>query len=275
MKILYATDLHGQSKKFKLLKDAITDHNLLIIGADVFPKHQSSHNFIKTQETFINGFLSDFLESIEIPVIIDMGNDDCKCLQPDFLKVVDKYEHVYSSHLNKIDIDGVNFIGMHYVPDYPFGLKDWCRRDGFRITDPYQISNPVASYKYGFNYILKFNEYLQKKFSIQHSLSNLPKSENFVFLSHAPPKNLGLDVCMDFRAVGCESVTHYIGDTKPIASLHGHIHESPIKSGKWWNKLFDTYCIQPGQIGGFGSLVYCEFDLNNIEKTLKRKEVII
>ncbi len=271
MKVLYATDLHGYNVKFELLRNEIKDHELLIIGADILPKHYS--DFIKSQEIFIKGFLIDFLKSINIPVIIDMGNDDCKCLQKDFLDVVSQFDHVYSSHLNEIIINGVSFIGMHYVPDYPFGLKDWCRQDGYRKADSLQLSEPVISFEYGLQPINNLSKYLEKKDNIYNVLNELPKSEKFVFLSHAPPKNLGLDVCYDNREVGCESVTNYIKDTQPIASLHGHIHESPMKSEKWFNKSLETYCIQPGQLNRLRSLICCEFDLNNIEKTLKRKEI--
>ena len=30
-------------------------------------------------------------------------------------------------------------------------------------------------------------------------------------------------------------------------SFHGHIHESPDMSGKWFNNVGKTICIQPGQ----------------------------
>ena len=271
MKILYATDLHGQSTKYNILSKVIDNHDILIIGADILPKHQSHYKFIEDQEEFMRGFLSDFFNSIEIPIIIDMGNDDCKCLQTDFLELISRFRHVYSSHLESFEINGVTFTGMHYVPDYPFGLKDWCRRDGFRISDPLQLGRPCTSYKYGFDYIDNLEEYLNKEDNIQRVLADLPRAKKSVFLSHTPPRTLGLDVCADFRSVGSESITNYIHMARPLISLHGHIHESPEKSGKWYNKLGDTICIQPGQIGGFKSLTYCEFDLNDVESTINRK----
>ena len=72
--------------------------------------------------------------------------------------------------------------------------------------------------------------------------------EQAVYIIHMPPVELGLDVCMDGRTVGSESVYEFINKKQPLFSLHGHIHESPDVSGIWKNKIGDTVAIQPGQL---------------------------
>ena len=54
-------------------------------------------------------------------------------------------------------------------------------------------------------------------------------------MSHCPPSNLGLDVCYNNNGVGCFTISEYIMMTRPIISLHGHIHESPQKTKQWFN----------------------------------------
>jgi Icc-related predicted phosphoesterase len=45
-------------------------------------------------------------------------------------------------------------------------------------------------------------------------------------------------------------------------SLHGHIHESPEVSGRWYAKLGRTICIQPGQLDEF---TYVTIDLSTMK----------
>ena len=44
--------------------------------------------------------------------------------------------------------------------------------------------------------------------------------------------------------------------------FHGHIHESPEVTNKWYAKLGNTICIQPGQSSSF---TYVTIDLNTME----------
>jgi Icc-related predicted phosphoesterase len=283
MKILYATDLHGHSRKYKKLIELSKGKDLLICGADILPKH-GPH--IKQKE-FIQNFLPEFFNDIECHIIIDFGNDDLLTYYDDFKQMVDNSRNAFYSHMSEIVIEDISFIGMHYVGDYPFGLKDWCRADGSRLSDPFQYSIPVLSVKHKkyvftrkenyhiFYSIHNLDDYLTSVRSIDQVLKELPKpfNEKVIYLFHAPPIGLKLDVCNDFRQVGCKAITNFIIDKKPLASLHGHIHESFYKTDIFYNKLNKTICIQPGQSGGHKSIVYCEFDTNDIEKTIKLTQV--
>ena len=274
MRILYSTDLHGHKWKYnKILSLIKEDHKLLIIGADILPKH-TRNNFISQRE-FLQGFLKQFFEKVKIPLIIDFGNDDYRCLYDIFKRLIGKYDHVFYSHLNEVILDGVSFIGMHFVPDDPFGLKDWCRRDENRIEDPIQFGPPVISTENGYQKILDLRTYFLRKMSIDVALKfKKPTCSDVVYLLHAPPRTLGLDVCADGRQVGSEAITNFIIKNKPMLTLHGHIHESPWMTKISINSLVaNSISIQPGQIGKYESLVYCEFDLYNVQKTFKRKIV--
>lgn len=270
MKIMYATDLHGHKWKYKKILE-ILDHDMLIIGADILPKHTDDNHY--HQKKFILEYLPKFFDQVKVPMIIDFGNDDFFCFYGEFKNVIHRYNNVYCSHLKEVKINDISFIGMHFVPDYPFGLKDWCRRDGDRFEDPQQIGHPVTAVNHGYFPIIDLYDYLRRRISIDDALEKIksPNKKNVVYLIHSPPRTIGLDVTGNRQFVGSMAVTKFLIKNKPLLSLHGHIHESPWISGISINSLVKgTVQIQPGQRGGHKSLAYCEFDLNNIEGSYKR-----
>ena len=72
-----------------------------------------------------------------------------------------------------------------------------------------------------------------------------------VYAIHMPPSDLGLDKCAHGAEVGSRAIRHFLEHTQPPLSLHGHIHESPETSGKWFGYVGRTLCIQPGQLEPF------------------------
>ena len=98
---------------------------------------------------------------------------------------------------------------------------------------------------------------------------------NTVYIFHNPPANLDLDVCHDGRKVGSKAEYVFLKENQPKLSLHGHIHESPDISGKWYSQLGKTTCIQPGQSNQHENhLIYALIDLEtmNIERKIIKKE---
>ena len=272
MKILYATDLHGQTKKFEAVIKIIDDHDLIIIGADVIPKSDNEKSILY----FLEDYLPTFFDRISIPIIIDFGNDDWYMYYDKLRDLVDLYSHVYISHLDEVKIWNYTFIGMHYVPDYPFGIKDWCRRDSDKICDSEQFGIPWKSENGKKEIIKSLYRYFMKRPSIRDMLDTLSAPDDkTIYLIHSPPIQSGLDVCFRSGPVGSRDVLKWIHDTKPWLTLHGHIHESYEITGIAINKIGDTICINPGQKGGYGysNFVWCEFNLNDIEGTFIRKEM--
>ena len=55
-----------------------------------------------------------------------------------------------------------------------------------------------------------------------------------------------------------------------IASFHGHIHESPTRSGSIQTKIGNTLCVNPGQGNGKGAeFRYVIFELSKDRVSLK------
>lgn len=81
---------------------------------------------------------------------------------------------------------------------------------------------------------------------------------------HSPPSSLDLDVCNDGQKVGSEAIYNFLKKNQPLISLHGHIHESPNNSKKWYSHLGRTLYIQPGQSEIYDNfLIYVIMNLND------------
>ncbi len=274
MKVLFSTDLHGHIFKYEKLKKIVTNDNIdvFIIGGDILPKFTSYID----QQIFILNFLNNFLKEfnkLNIPLLIDFGNDDMSCNYELFLNIINQYKNIYNFHLNKVTLNNIDFIGMNFVPDYPFALKDWCRIDNKdRGIDPLQFGFPLFSTLNGYERISNYSKWLNFKLSIEEQLNILPKPENnVIYLFHSPPRNLGLDITYKNLAVGSYAITNFLENNKCLCALCGHIHESPDMSGNFYNKSLYTenIVIQPGQNNNEGKLKYCIFNLNDIESTIK------
>ncbi len=110
------------------------------------------------------------------------------------------------------------------------------------------------------------NEYSEKELycKFKNAIKNFNKKEllnNFVLLSHAPPKNTMADRINDDN-VGSISIRKIIEEYSPSLVLCGHIHES-----RCIDKINNSYVINPSQESFLLSDVYLDGKLKvkNIE----------
>jgi len=143
MKILAVTDLHQRNNKWKLLTKICEGEkfDIIAVAGDVFPKDEG----IIPQLSFVR-HLKKYAHAINktgAKLVLILGNDDNQNCIP-YLKEGHKKDWYYISEEVE-EIDGYEFIGMPYVPDYPFGYKYWCRAEFPDILkiDPVQFTEPV------------------------------------------------------------------------------------------------------------------------------------
>ncbi|MFW9818356.1 MAG: metallophosphoesterase [Candidatus Thorarchaeota archaeon] len=253
MKLLYVTDIHGiewkHNKVYKLANSLNVD--VVINGGDILPFRGN----LLHQDKFITGFLNDYFskfESKKIYFLGLLGNDDLGIFDELFQQTCNKYSYVGNIAQKRFQIDGsqYEFIGMNWVTDLPFGLKDRARKDTQDFELPKQIGKQYLSSLSGFKRLDDWVSYVEKLPTIEEELINLVKPSdmsNTIYIFHNPPANLELDVTYDGRRVGSKAEYEFFKKNQPKLSLHGHIHESPIISGKWSSELNKTICIQPGQ----------------------------
>ena len=266
MKLLFITDLHGCKWKYERVFEVAKEVRAAIVinGGDLLPKNGN----LFTQDEFIINYLDNHFarfNSAGIYYLCYLGNDDLRIFDELFEKICNKYPFVVCLAQRKFEVKGFEFIGMNWVVDYPFRLKDRCRMD----TDDYifqeQFGTGLLSTKNGFQELNDWFAYAKTLPTIESELNQLPCSKNTaqsVYVIHMPPFRLGLDKCKDGREAGSKAVYNFLQKYQPSFSLHGHIHESPEVGGRWYKKLGNTICIQPGQFNGF---TYVTIDLSSMK----------
>jgi len=256
MKILATTDLHQMMSKWKELVKVCkkVKPDVVTIAGDLLPKDE----YIVAQLPFLQHMrkYAKQMGDTGAKVVIVLGNDDNQLAIPEMEKAHNDGIWYYIPE-NVVEIGGYEFAAMPYVPDYPFGYKFWCRgeyKESLRI-DPVQFCDPVlVDENNKFKVIPDYPDYLKNHKTIWDSLidtaskvKNIGKS---VWLIHAPPANLFLDVCARGAKVGSNAVHEFIIKYQPLLTIHGHIHESPEYNGhKWCQHEGKTLCVQGGQIG--------------------------
>ncbi len=254
IKILYVTDLHGVKWKYeRIIQEANSlEVDIIINGGDMLP--MLVDDYLK-QDKFITDFLDDYfskLNSNKMYYLCLLGNDDLIISDENFHKICDKYSYVVNMAQTKFEIEGhkYEFIGMNWVNDLPFSLKDRVRKDSKNYIFPKQLCDPLISTPKGWKQIKDWELYIANLPTIEDEMNKLVGPNNIsntIYIIHMPPSNLGLDVCGDGKKVGSRAIYEFLKKHQPLLSFHGHIHESPEISGKWYSPLLTTLVIQPGQ----------------------------
>ncbi len=257
MLILFASDLHGKLELYNQLISLVKEKkpSILILGGDLLPKCSSGRDLFKVQRDFIrieliNFFHKLFLLYTSLEVGLMLGNDDFSSLREEFLYLDDKGLFKLIDNQRWTTGSGWHIIGFNLVPETPFALKDFERRDCENTPIHYPAVRSICSVKDSYRFI-DAKTWLLSHPSLSEELSRLPqvvKPEKTIFVSHCPPYNTPLDVRLDGKHVGSIAIRRYIKSERPLISLHGHIHESFLMTGKYFTQLGDTICFNPGQI---------------------------
>lgn len=262
MNILFVTDLHGNQWKYDRLLEVAADlsPDVVINSGDMLP---NTGGIIK-QLSFINYNLDRHFAKINdagIYYLCYLGNDDLRIFDQAFDDTCNKYPFVKNLAQRKVSITGYEFIGMNWVVDYPFHLKDRCRIDTPDYVFQKQKGKGLLSSSKGWQEIADWYSYAKTLPTIEDELNRLVRPENMkqaVYVIHMPPCCLGLDRCRNGEEVGSKALYNFLESNQPLLSLHGHIHESPDLTGIWNATIGETICIQPGQRNGF---TYVTIDL--------------
>lgn len=267
MKIIYTTDLHGCPWKYNLLYETAQEYGAEVVvnGGDMLPNDE---DMLTVQSNFIDFYLDSHFARFNnagIHYLCCLGNDDLGILDEHFDTVCKKYPFVKNVSQSKVEIGDYEFIGMNWVVDYPFRLKDRCRMDTKDYTFQEQFGTGLISTLNGWWELSDWFSYAKKLPTIKEELDKLIRPVNMaqsIYIIHMPPSYLGLDVCANGLEVGSRAVYNFLKKMQPKLSIHGHIHESPEVSEKWQAALGRTVCIQPGQSK---NLTYVTIDLENMQ----------
>lgn len=227
------------------------------------------------QGEFISSFLKNHFSrfnSAGIYYFSYLGNDDLMIFDHMFEETCNQFSYIIPLAQRIFVLNGYEFIGMNWVVDYPFRLKDRCRMDTKDYVFQKQLGTGLLSNREGWKELDDWFAYAHSLPTIEEELSILPYPENItssIYVIHMPPADLGLDRCYNGSVVGSKAIYDFIVKYQPMLTLHGHIHESPMMTGKWQAKIGKTICIQPGQLDDF---TYITIDLDTMELERFRKK---
>jgi Icc-related predicted phosphoesterase len=259
MKLLYTSDLHGNRVLYeRLLKRAAeSDIDGVVIGGDLCPRGGST---LKEWVAFQRSFLQDYLVPLitefrmrhpEKKIFLIMGNDDFRA-NVDVFEDAEGKGILFFIHKKKVELgNGYSIVGYGFVNTTPFRLKDWEKKDFPHAADPPQLSPDV---------LRSIDEEKGTIAEDMELLASLGEPRKTIYIIHAPPFNTNLDIVTSGQHVGSVAVRKFIERHSPLATLHGHIHESHKMSGSWMDILGDTICINVGSLHPMDRLSCCVID---------------
>ncbi|MFO8084326.1 MAG: metallophosphoesterase [Desulfobacterales bacterium] len=267
MRFLFTSDIHASyDHLFSMLRKAEKKSaDAVVIGGDIIPHYLpdfDGYDILNAQaayleKTFIPA-LKQFKEQNRTKFYLDMGNDDfiagrklLENYQGELFELLHMQIHPFT--------DRVDLVGYMAVPPTPFGRKDWEKPDCKRqIYAPGNLISAEGVLS-GKGFLEKTVIDLTSENSIETDLNSLEKKirRPFIFVSHTPPYNTSLDVMYAGDHVGSLAVRDFIEKWSQkkylIGSFHGHIHESPHRTGSIMTVIHNTPCFNPGQENGLGS----------------------
>ena len=250
MKILYATDLHGDKKKYeKIFEIANKRHiNTIVNGGDILPKWGERYSI---QNKFLNEYLPEYfrrLNTKNINYLVMMGNDDLEAYDLKFNNLCSRFPNIFNINKNKVTINDYEFIGLNNILDTPFACKDRIVNEEAYHPEKQFHCEQFKSTREGYQIIPDWENERKNLPLMKDILNSLPKPNNqdrSIFVTHEPPKHLDLAYAYNVdHDLGSEDIYQFIKKNQPLFTLHGHLHESPIVGGFYYNQLGKTICIQ-------------------------------
>lgn len=272
MKIITTSDLHQWIPKWKDLIRVCEEirPDYVLIAGDLLPKESS----FGSQMNFLPHMKSHALKIKDLgcEMILTLGNDDNQNAQQ-FMELEDANGTWHYVHNKVKSIKGYDFVGMSFVRDHPFGYKYWCRNeyqgqtfidsvqfcDALKLDEKHKIT-PIDNYKDFLDKYPSISEYLEE---LAAKVADVKKS---LWLIHDPPFQSGLDQTARGQNVGSKAVLNFIENVQPLITVHGHIHESPVYTNRWYKQIGETYAFQAGQVSQ--KLHYCVVEIEE-DKVVK------
>jgi len=257
---LFVSDLHGRLEKYHALFQLVQQEtpDAVLFGGDLLPLHVPSE---KPMQQFIKDTILSPIKHVQkltsksTRFFLILGNDDPRVYERLFIDADTKGILTYV-HEKTIPWKDHSITGYAYVPPTPFLLKDWERYDISRFVDVGAVSpekgrrtvpEPVDEIRYA---------------TIADDLERLSLNaplDRTIFLFHSPPYDSFLDTIdaagkmvdhapLDAH-IGSIAIQRFIKEKQPLATLHGHAHESPRLTGHWMQRFGKTYSFSAAHDG--------------------------
>ena len=253
----FASDIHGDTERYKKLFRLIEAERppAVFLGGDILPGAVMMLSSGFQDADFVNDFLFHGFSELKkrmggkYPrVFLILGNDDGRFQEAAVMDAASRGAWEYA-HARSIPFEGITVYGYSYVPPTPFRLKDWERYDVSRYADPGCIHPEDGVHT------IPVSESELRYATIREDLELLADGDDLsraIFLFHSPPYGTSLDrAALDGKTVdhvpldvhvGSMAIKRFIEKRQPLATLHGHIHESVRLTGSW-KEVYGTTTI--------------------------------
>lgn len=277
MRILFTSDIHAGPTLLAQLMDTVAAQRVaaVIIGGDLIPHHlpqPPGRDILCAQAVYLEReFIPAFRElrsQLDIPVYLDMGNDDFAANRTILEAVDGSLFHLLHMRRCRLTRE-VDLVGYMVVPPTPFYRKDWEKPD--RAGRPVRPGNRVITHgQVTWGGVIEDMELdLASGDTIAADLAILSEGirKPFILVSHSPPADTPLDITSLGVHVGSQAIRDFIAHWAKRgmlpAALHGHIHESYRMSGTIRTRISGALCVNPGQDHGPDAVLrYVILELN-------------
>jgi len=253
MELVYSSDFHGSAWHYEQLLLLLQERScdVLVLGGDILPDGDRGMPYGAVC-AYIRRDFRQFLQRVReiegnIDVLTVFGNHDWIFSVEEFAKLQSESLLRMLDHQQLITIAGIDFLGLSHSPPAPYWIKDFERRD---LTNDPPTNFGGYTWSPEKNRIVSVTgrRYFTEKESLEQMLAETPAVDRpMIFVAHAPPCKSNLDYLEGGEQVGSCAVRRYIEKVGPLLSLHGHLHESPIESGHFTDRINDCLCVNPGQ----------------------------
>jgi Icc-related predicted phosphoesterase len=255
MRVVYTSDLHGNRAQYSQLLHLAAEQGAqaIVLGGDLLPNDPEPARGMLLQREFVRAFFAPWLQRIRtefraLTVYALPGNEDWASTT-DLLVDLAEARLFYPLHQRAWPLNGSTWLaGSSLVPITPFAPKDWDRLEGIGPEPPWPAGGGLRS-AYGLLRPITLAD-LQALPTLVDELASLAAQSEparTIYVLHCPPYGTTLDRLEDGRSVGSRAVRAFIERYQPPLTLHGHIHESPLVSGSFVDRIGQTLCVNPGQ----------------------------
>lgn len=290
---LVAADIHGNKEQYEKIMRVVREQNisLVLLAGDLLPKDGGSwspDNKIRTismQKEFITSYFLSYLEELGslTTVCAIFGNDDFKSNYPLVKNTPLPSVHFLDSETIQLSIAGqkVYVAGYPYVGFTPFLQKDWERRDATSDIAEHKVfrSDGYTS-KNGAHFPVDLLDSATSPETIQDDLNKLalqsPPRET-IYLFHEAPYGTPLDMIAPDNKyiqdnelhIGSKAMRQFIETAQPLATVHGHIHETLEQSGSFLWNYGTGASLTPANDFKSSTLAYVTFSLSSPQKATR------
>ena len=268
--VLFAADLHGHEPLYREALEVARHYRVraIVLGGDLAP-HAEPPQQTKFYRSVLLPLLREYLaEPGSADVTYVLGNDDWKTSGELLIGAgLERLRHAHGQVLPFLD--GTHLAGLASVPITPFAMKDWerwedgrqsmqARLDGHRSVP----GDRLAPFDFRGR---EQEESLNRELAAIEAA--IPTGARLFCAFHGPPYGTACDQVAPGVHVGSRDVRAFLERVQPVLSLHGHIHESPQVSGRFFDRVGRTICVNPGQRMG-SALHAVTFRVRDVAGTL-------